>query len=315
MATSTSGLTYSPAALDPYPIETELAKTAYNQPEQQTLMDQYWFERQANTNLYGREIEQNRQLQEQQMRNALQQELIKQYHNAGTTPGVAEALQGAGAGLDPAVLALLHNAAATRAASENASHYGTAASGFSTAGMTPEALTTNLGIQGFGLRPDIQIGRERNATTLAAANIRAAASGDGGGIKYSAQSQPDPSLGGATVSASAPKKMDLPTFKTQLQQQGWQGAGATQANPPPSQRSGAPGGNTSLQPKGGGTPQTSAAPTGGTVVKVDPGQVKAHIDRQNIPEAQRKDIAAGGYTVIKKPDGSLKVRGATGKEY
>jgi hypothetical protein len=170
MATA-SGTTFAPSALDPYPIETELAKTAYNQPEQQSLMDQYWFERQANKNLYGQEIGMNRELQQQQMQNALQQEFIKQYHNAAQDPGVAEALQGAGAGFTPQVLDVLQRNAAAKAQAENLSKYGTAASGLSTAGMGADALTANTGLEGFGVRPDIQIANINAAAKLAAARL------------------------------------------------------------------------------------------------------------------------------------------------
>lgn len=171
MASTTSGVTYSPAALDPWPIETELAKSAYNQPQQQTLMDQYWLERQAAKNLYGEEVQANRDLQQQQMQNALKQKLIEQLQHAGQTPGVVEGMQAYGAGLPTEAYNALRAAAIARAGSENLGHLGSAASGFSGAGMTPEALTTNLGVSGFGVRPDIQIAGIHEA----GANARAAA--------------------------------------------------------------------------------------------------------------------------------------------
>ena len=175
MASSSSGLTYSPQALDPYAVETTLAKEAYEgagNASQQRLLDSYWYERQANKNVYGQEVEANRQLQQAQMQNALREKYLALYKDAD--PGLIDVInqQGGFYGADPGNM---YQWAAQKAEAERHSKLGGAASGYSTAGMTPEALTTNLGVQGFGMRPDMQIAMMKEA----GANARAAASAHG----------------------------------------------------------------------------------------------------------------------------------------
>lgn len=278
MASSTSGLTYSPAALDPYQIETTLAKDAYEgpgNPQQQTLLDQYWLERQANKNLYGQEIEANRVLQQQQMANALREKALGLYKDAGTTPGLADVLtqQGLNYGAN---LSGLSAAADAAARAEQWSKYGSASSGLSTAGMGPEALTTNLGIPGFGVRPDIQIAQMREA----GANARAAAHGQKEDSFIAPVGGPDvldPSTGQvqktgvklrySDTDAQIQAKVDFARRAlglTQLQPSGVPGVPASQS--PVGPNAAQPSGRTSLGPaKPSATtakPAAQAAPTG-----------------------------------------------------
>lgn len=326
MATNTSGTTFAPSALDPYQIETELAKTAYNQPQQQTLMDQYWFERQANKNLYGQEIGLNRELQQQQMQNALQQEMIKQYHNAAQDPGVAEALQGSGAGFAPQVLSLLQQSAAEKAKAENLSKYGSAASGLSTAGMGADALTANTGLQGFGVRPDIQIADMNNAARLAAARIHAASGGGAAGPSESVSSAPDPALGYATHNYSFPGKLGWSPEKKEEFLKGTGKFGPRGGPPPPSQAappSASTGGGTNLPVAKKDTPAPSTA-TPAAAAAYKPSSAEVNTVKQRLPSAPpdvRRDVEAamqgnkGEPIIVKKPDGSKGVKGASGKVY
>lgn len=276
MASSTSGLTYSPAALDPYQIETTLAKDAYEgpgNPQQQTLLDQYWLERQANKNLYGQEIEANRVLQQQQMQNALREKYLALYKDAD--PGLIDVIQQQGGfyGADPNNM---YQWAAQKAEAERHSKLGGAASGYSTAGMTPEALTTNLGVSGFGVRPDIQIAQMREA----GANARAAAHGQKEDSFIAPVGGPDvidPSTGQvqktgvklrySDTDAQIQAKVDFARRAlglTQLQPSGVPGVPASQS--PVGPNAAQPSGRTSLGPaKPSATtakPAAPAAPTG-----------------------------------------------------
>jgi len=276
MASSTSGLTYSPAALDPYQIETTLAKDAYEgpgNPQQQTLLDQYWLERQANKNLYGQEIEANRVLQQQQMQNALREKYLALYKDAD--PGLIDVIQQQGGfyGADPNNM---YQWAAQKAEAERHSKLGGAASGYSTAGMTPEALTTNLGVSGFGVRPDIQIAQMREA----GANARAAAHGQKEDSFIAPVGGPDvidPSTGQvqktgvklrySDTDAQIQAKVDFARRAlglTQLQPSGVPGVPASQS--PVGPNAAQPSGRTSLGPaKPSATtakPAAQAAPTG-----------------------------------------------------
>jgi len=310
MATA-SGTSFLPTALDPYAIETELAKTAYNQPEQQGLMDQYWLERQANKNLYGQEIDQNRLLQQQQMQNALRQELIKQYHNAGTIPGVAEALQSQGAGLPPEVLSTLSGAANRAAGAKNFSEIGSGTQAFSNTGIT--IPTTNLtAATGMpmtqGTRPDIQIAQMNNAARLAAAALHANAAAM---PSESVTSPPDPNLAGAQHAYSFPGKLHM-TDEQKREFLLKTGNFGPRGGPTPPSQSATSDAGARLPPAKKDTPANNASSS-------DAAQVIQKLPQA--PPAVRADVEAkmkanGGQPVIvTKPDGSKGVQGASGKVY
>lgn len=309
MATTTSGLAFSPQALDPYPIETELAKTAYNQPEQQTLMDQYWFERMANKNLYGQEIGLNRELQQQQMVNALREKALGQLKEGGTIPGVASVIAPY-LGLTPEQQATLSGAATTAAGAENLSKSAGGINSLSQAGFglpIPQAqqITGVTGLVAQDPR-DIAVAKIRAAATLAAAAMHANAAAMPG---ESVASPPDPALGGATHNYSFPGKLGLTDQQKRdyLLRTGNFGSGATAGtNLPPSQR----GAASSLPQAKTDTPANNApaaaAPPGKTVIEAN---------KARIPGPVYQDIVAGGYKTVQGPDSKTRFQGASGKLY
>lgn len=266
MASSSSGLTYSPAALDPYQLETELAKSAYEgpgNPQQQTQLDQYWLERQANKNLYGQEVEANRQLQQQQMANALREKYLQLYKDAD--PGLVDVInqQGGFYGADPTAMMRY---AIEKAHAQNLSSLGTASSGLSTAGMGADALTANTGLQGFGVRPDIQIAQLKEA----GANARAAMHGPKEDSFIAPVGGPDvidPSTGQVQKTGVKLRYSDTDEMIQKKVEFARRALGLTQLQP-----SGIPGVTQQQGPLGGGTGGTVG---GGTRLQLGPGKPAA----------------------------------------
>lgn len=307
MATTT-GLTYAPQALDPYQIETELAKVAYNQPQQQTLMDQYWFERMANKNLYGQEIEQNRQLQQQQMVNALREKALGQLKEGGTIPGVASVIAPY-LGLTPDQTSALSGAATQAAGAENFSRSASGLNYMSEAGFgvpVPQAqqLTGVTGLVPQDPRA-ITVEKLRDAAMLRAAAIRAAGQSDGG-LSVSQQLPNQPAFGGAPATVNINKKFPgtAADAAEALRRKGYTVDSPGAASPPPSQR-----GATNLPVAKTDTPANNAPAAASSAKAV------IEANKAKIPAPVYQDIVAGGYKTVQGPDGKTRVQGASGKLY
>ena len=94
MVTQSYG-SYSPAAIDPFPIETELAKAAITSPAQaQNLLDLYQTQRATSEGNYNYAMQGQHEFAKEQLRQQLYEANLKALPEMAK-PGVARLLQGA----------------------------------------------------------------------------------------------------------------------------------------------------------------------------------------------------------------------------
>lgn len=228
MAVNTYG-TYNPRALEPYPIEGELAKIGYggSPASAQTLLDQYWLERQANEYQYGKELSAQHDQARQQLAAQIYDSNVKAFSDVSKNPGALQLAasspyyQGILGGASPDVVQDVINQQGRTQQATNLEHAGSGALSMSSAGtpVDPQSLTNLIGAPVTpGQRPDITIQGMKDASKLAAARISAA--GANKGPSFTGQLPPQPQFGNMPFSMSVPKGMRVDDAMKIAQAQG-----------------------------------------------------------------------------------------------
>jgi hypothetical protein len=337
MATQNAYGTFNPAALEPYPIETELAKQSFagDTAQSQTALDQYWLERQANKNLYGQELDAQHEAARQQIVAQLADARAKGIAGLAGHPGGYDIAASMGF-IDPSdahVQAAMGAANAAQGAT-NLEHAGSGAYNMVQAGNTPDPQTlTNM--TGVPLTPGtplaIQTANINAAARLAAARIRAA--GDANAAPgSSATLPPNPELGGISESLHKPKGWSDDQWNAYLKTRVPGSIGAAPPPVPPSMSgSGGRSAGTNLPPAKTETmpapgaqppaqqPAAASAPGNAAVLKTVRDWVETNKARMS--PAQYADITGayaqnGGNPVIAQgPDGKPVIIGKSKKQY
>ena len=264
MVTQSYG-TYSPQAIDPFPIETDLAKASISSPvDAQSLLDLYQTQRATSEGNYNYAMQGQHDFAKQQLAQQLYEANLKALPEL-SKPGVAGILanapqyQGVFGGASPEAIARAVAQADQTTQATNLEHAGAGTLSLSSAGMplTPGAVQ---GITGLpinpGVRPDIQIGAGHDAARLGAAAIGAANSG---GIGFNIKLPVSEATGGQEVSAAVPGKYKggLTRAVTELQGGGYI---PTNVSPPPPPGATPPSTQVTPPPKKGLTNLTPAKP-------------------------------------------------------
>jgi hypothetical protein len=326
MVTQSYG-SYSPQAIDPYPIETDLAKASISSPvDAQSLLDLYQTQRATSEGNYNYAMQGQHEFAKQQLAQQLYEANLKALPEL-SKPGVAGILanapqyQGVFGGASPEAIAQAVAQANQTTQATNLEHAGSGVLSLSSAGMplTPGAVQ---GITGLpinpGVRPDIQIGAGHDAARLGAAAISASANA---GPSQHYTGPPDPDIGGGQIGTTFPGKMHMTPeqVKQYAKEHGQTPQGITGLQP----KSSAPApGKSAPAPAGGGAaqrPAAAAAPGAKDVMD----QVRAAVEarKATLPPAVYADIQAGmaangGNPVIKQgPDGKAHIYGAKGGPY
>jgi hypothetical protein len=172
--------TFNPVALQPYPIETELAKMGYeNSPTAAKILgDQYWLERQAHENLYGQELQAQHEQYAQQLENQLYEQNIKGLAEL-SKPGVAQLVASTPyyasrllPGTDPSAVQNMIQMSNDAAAAQNFAHTGSGLAGYASGGYTTNLPTDPTHGQYSFIGTPAQI---QAAARIQAAGITAAA--------------------------------------------------------------------------------------------------------------------------------------------
>jgi hypothetical protein len=178
----------NPKGLEPFQIESVLAPLAVgnNQAEAQMMLENYQQQRQASTNLYGQDLQQQHQAFYDQLANQMQQAQMKEIPNLLKAPGGAAllgpgGLPGMSMGADPSVIQDAINRANAAQAAESLQKSGTGINQLSQAGMptTPQAASgvTGLPIPQYLGPALVQKAQIDEAARLGAASIGAAGKG------------------------------------------------------------------------------------------------------------------------------------------
>lgn len=179
---------FSPQAIDPFPIETTLAKEAITSPAYaQKLLDSYQLQRDISQNIYSDQAQQQHQYAYDQLRSQMQDNAIKNMVAAAKEPGMLKYLtsfpqyQGSFGGGDPGMLETLTAQQQALQRAETAQKGGAGILDLTRAGFQPSsegAQSVAPGVAGpQGTPLELQIARERIAS--AAANARARGAGGG----------------------------------------------------------------------------------------------------------------------------------------
>ena len=211
MVTQSYG-SYSPQAIDPFPIETELAKAAITSPAQaQNLLDLYQTQRATSEGNYNYAMQGQHDFAKQQLAAQMQENYLKALPEL-SKPGIAGLVanapnfQGVLGGASPESVADMVRAANQANQATNLEHAGSGALSASSAGMPvdPQAFTnlTNLPVNP-GVRPDIQIAEINKSARLGAAAIGASGTA-GPSLHYTGP--PDPTIGNGQIGVTVPGK-------------------------------------------------------------------------------------------------------------
>jgi len=326
MVTQSYG-SYSPQAIDPYPIETDLAKLSVSSPvDAQSLLDLYQTQRRTSEGNYNYAMQGQHDFAKQQLAQQLYEANLKALPEL-SKPGVAGILanapqyQGVFGGASPEAIAQAVAQADQTTQATNLEHAGSGVLSLSSAGMplTPGAVQ---GITGLpinpGVRPDIQIGAGHDAARLGAAQIGAGAAGNPS-VHYTGA--PDPNLGGAAIGVTFSGKSGMTPEKLRdyATTHGMTPQGITGLQPKPGTP--APGKSTPAPAGGGAAQRPAAAAAPGAKDVMD--QVRAAVEarKATLPPAVYSDIQAGmaangGNPIIKQgPDGKAHIYGAKGGPY
>jgi hypothetical protein len=220
---------FSPGGIDPWPIETELAKAAATSPVRaEQLLENYQQERGAASNVYLGEMDTQHQFAQQQMKNALIEAQMKAVPDYLKAPGGALLLGHNGApgmdlGADPGVLAQVQAAGAAHEQSTNLAEAGKGIEGASAGGLqiAPQGVAAlrGLDVTNLGTNARVQAELIRQQTEMAKASMRAKSGGaGGGGLRISGQLPTDPELPSVTPSFSS-RGMTWPQIKQEIQRQ------------------------------------------------------------------------------------------------
>jgi len=326
MPTTNSYGAYNPAAVDPYPIETDLAKLAVgNSPENAAnLLDLYQLQRTTDAANYGHEMGIQHDFAKQQLAQQLQENYMKYGQEALKTPGGVTLLNsqapGAlGAGFGPDKQAIIETSladardAATAEKAASAAKHGLEA-GFST--DLPRLTGMSNGLLTGQVTPlSLQVQAARNA-----------GHGEGGGKG----GPPDAGATGVRMTPYGPENYSLPNRWSPEKKEQWRAA-----NLPRVEQSADPN---PLPAKTGGSATPPTAPKSGTNLTPNPARAKpgvvanespgvrakqqAFIDNMSNPDTQRHpgfpDIVAGAKTNGGRPQvdpNTGQFIGATGKRY
>jgi hypothetical protein len=179
---------FSPGGIDPWPIESELAKAAATSPVRaEQLLENYQQERGAASNVYLSEMDTQHQFAKQQLANQLYEAKMKTLPELIKQPGGAGFLQHGGiAGLTPADISADPNAwaglvAAGDAANSalNIKNVGQGVQGLSNAGTAFSNTNQVLPSLNIPMGENVQVQRARidAAAKLGAASMRGARGG------------------------------------------------------------------------------------------------------------------------------------------
>jgi hypothetical protein len=328
MAATTSGYgAYNPAAVDPYPIESVLAKIVgeANPINAQNMLNTYQVQRETDAGNYGHEMALQHDFAKQQLAQQLQEQYLKSgmdavQHRGGLTvmdaiaPGslgnlsLADraSLEGGLTGLQNAKI-LEQSGAGAKSAAEAGRDI--------TDDQAARASNGLLGPYGTPLST-------RNIMLKEAGSNARHASGPGGPGNLSVTIGDQPDYPGMTFSGRVPKGMDLPTWKQQQIARGLTFPTATAlpdkdgtAPTKPGTDTPAPKGRTGLP---NNTRPAAQAPAGNDIHS----RVEANVEnkvRTSNPDAY-KDIVAGKVggkvnIVGQTPDGRPVVQGKSGQHY
>lgn len=330
MATSSGGGygTYSPAAIDPFPIESVLAKIVgdNNPGNAANLLGQYQVERQTSQGNYDYAMNQQHQFARESLAQQMANEHVKNLLDANKTPGGLPLLQQSGNAydIDPALITRLDQNQRDMQRAEQAQKGAAAAYSLAEAGAPANSaqlaqLTSGLaGPQGTPL-----------STTNAqiAANARLAAAR----IRGSSTPGPSMSVKGTSpwgeVTYNFPGKMTQEQVSTKMDELGAPriNTGAGPAPLPPEARAPAQPGTS-----GAGSPNTSAPPAAKnmtprpnnaeagkkdyqTLVASNIETYKQHPGYADIKEGMQKN--GGNALVVPDGKGGWRPQGASGKVY
>lgn len=320
----TSGYgTFNPAAVDPYPIESTLAQQAYGSypAESQTLMDQYWFERQANKNLYGQELAAQHEQFRQQIAQQLQEARWKAMGEA-KDPTVLQLFANSPdsplAGMDTGALTDLVMRARRGEDVTNLQHAGTGINQISQAGFDPTQAAAGVGITNLGDYSGpamVQAARINAAARIAAARIGA---GAGAGPSIHFTGPPDPNNPGANVTATWSGKAGQ-TPEGALDYARQHGLITPPLSTPPAGTN-LPRAKVDEGSTGGQTKPAPASPPGNKAL-MDQVRTQIESSRGALGEKAYSDIQAGMKTnggnprLVKDANGRVKIAGASGQTY
>jgi len=330
--------TYNPVALQPYPIETELAKlSGLDATGAKILGDQYWLERQAHENLYGQELQAQHQQYQQQLENQLYEQNVKALGEL-TKPGVAQLVatspyyQRVLGGADPSAVANMIQMSNDAAAAQNLAHVGSALSGYASGGYITNLPTDPThGQYSFIGTPAEIAGKYR----LAAAGVAAAAAN--AAKPWSMNVQGPVSGAGAGISMTGPMDPRNPQASTDYarQLQAYLENQAQQGQVPPTTLPAAPlvpkkipmtpGTNLqpSARPPGAATPST-VSPKISILPPQAPEYQPAQVDAMKYVEGLKatnpdayKILAQPGNVIplMPMPNGTIAIIGNDGKPY
>ena len=257
---------FNPGGIDPWPIESELAKTATggNQAIAAQMLENYQQERGAASNVYSGELEAQHQFAQQQLKNNLIEEQMKAVPDYLKAPGGSLLLGAGGApgmnlGADPSTLAQVQAAGAAHEQATNLADAGKGIEGASAGGLqiAPQGIGAlrGLDVTNLGTNARVQAELIRQQTELQKASMRAKSGGaGGGGLRISGQLPTDPDMPGVVPNFST-RGMTWPQIKQEIQRQrpdlrpvqppGDGTAGDATSRPPPAAAPAKGGGNTS----------------------------------------------------------------------
>ena len=161
----------NPKGLEPFQIQSTLAPLAVgnSRAEAQNMLDTYQAQRNAATNLYGQDLQQQHQAFYDQLAGQMQQNYIKEFANVAKLPGGAQFVASGGIpgmsaamGGNPDAIAGLAQAGSIADASKNFGETGKGYEGFSNAGLliNPQQVPGLAGVQG-NLTENARVAAER----------------------------------------------------------------------------------------------------------------------------------------------------------
>jgi len=336
-ASSTAYGSTSPGAIDPFPIESVLAKIVgeNNPANAQNMLNTYQIQNQTSQGNYNYNLQQQHDFAKEQLRQQLQENYMKNAIEAAKTPGALTLLGGlsGGAALGGVDIGPLETNLRAGQAAKTAQEGGAATWSLTNAGFQPTedaARAFTAGLAGPRTAPlPYQIAQLRES----GANARA---GAGGGPSFSMQLPTNPELPGVVTSMSVKKGQDPRAALTAAEKLGVykpaipvklpesDGGGDSEApptTPPVAQKPApAPKGATSLPPKTAPQAQqrVQQQAQGGGQAQRAANAFAENTVRLRSPEAYADMMAGatnGNVLLITGPDGTLHIKGKSGRLY
>jgi hypothetical protein len=272
---------FNPGGIDPWPIESELAKAAATSPVRaEQLLENYQAERGAASNVYLGEMDTQHQFAQQQMKNQLIEAQMKAVPDYLKAPGGSLLLGAGGApgmnlGADPGTLARIQAAGAAHEQSTNLAEAGKGIEGASAGGLqiAPEGVSAlqGLNVTNLGTNARVQAELIKQQTEMAKASMKAKSAGAGGGVdRFSVQLPADASRPDLTVTMSGKgpgvidRALQLTPGLRRVSPPGDGTAGGATSQPSPTSAPAKGGGNTGsgrvpgLQPAPGSVARNAA---------------------------------------------------------